>query len=89
MLNHLDNSLLCHFEVRGVFLKDIDLPTDYEKLKKAILDVELEGERIEQRILVASLPDILVEGKVAEGEYILIMHYNILKYLEHEKNFFR
>ena len=67
------------------FLKDLDLPTDYEKLKKAILDVELEGERIEQRILVASLPDILVEGKVAEGEYILIMHYNILKYLEHEK----
>ena len=28
------------------FLKNIDLPTDYEKLKKAILDVELEGERI-------------------------------------------
>ena len=67
------------------FLKNIDLPTDYEKLKRAILDVELEGERIEQRILVASLPDISVEGKVAEGEYILIMHYNILKYLEHEK----
>ena len=53
--------------------------------KKAILDVELEGERIEQSILVGSLPDISVEGKVAEGEYILIMHYNILKYLEHEK----
>lgn len=56
-----------------------------KKLKKAILDVELEGERIEQRILVGSLPDILAESKVAEGDYILIMHYNILKYLEHEK----
>ena len=67
------------------FLKNMDLPTDYEKLKKAILDVELEGERIEQRILVASLPDILVGDEVAEGEYILIMHYNISKYLKHEK----
>ena len=45
----------------------------------------MEGERIEQRILVGSLPDIPVEGKVVEGEYILIMHYNILKYLECEK----
>ena len=67
------------------FLKNANLPTDYEKLKKTILYVELEGERIEQRILVASLADILVEYKVAEGEYIAIMHYNILKYLKDEK----
>ena len=45
----------------------------------------MEGERIEQRILVESLPDISVEGEVAAGKYILIMHFNILKYLEHEK----
>jgi len=50
---------LYHFKAQGAF-KNMDLPIDYEKLKKAILEVELEGERTEQRILVASLPYILV-----------------------------
>ena len=67
------------------FLKNADLPINYKKLKQAILAVELEGERTEQRILISSLSKASVECQVTDHEDITIMHHNILNYLRYEK----
>ena len=77
----------CNFSYQDhyQFLKNADLPIDYKKLKQAILAVELEGERTEQRILISSLSKASVECQVTDHEDITIMHHNILNYLRYER----